>query len=512
MASKEIKIGYTETGITAYCIIKREADGFLLDDADGAFVNAPADPYLSLSEHGTIKGLYEVSESRTVWNDGRYSILAYKQSGGSPVPASDFIIGNGDMYALDDAEVVLDDSVATITAKTDSLTFTGTDVQATLDGEKVDLQTATQNSIDAIETDTNEIQTKLPTNNIMGSSVKTDKDDEIDAIKAVTDILPNAGALTDIDTGVNNLESRLTATRAGYLDNLSAGAVALEATLTAMKGVGWVNENLTTINTIVNAIELVTDNLPDSGTLTSIAQESTLTTHDTDIKALLNSAVYGLSALKVLIDAVQTDLDNPDQYKADVSSLALEATLTAIKGVGWMSETLKAIKDAIDTGTVDTAAIADAVWDEAISGHTTATTFGGKNQKVVPSESVNDYKADISALAIEANVETHVTNSLSSYDPPTRTEATADKAEIIVQVNANETKIDTMTSDLQIVKGLLHSNVKYTSPAYDSDGNLTSVVITIYTDNTLVTPITSFTWAATGAGSGKFTVAQQTEN
>jgi len=33
---------------------------------------------------------------------------------------------------------------------------------------------------------------------------------------------------------------------------------------------------------------------------------------------------------------------------ADVSALALEATLTAIKGAGWSTETLKAIKDAID--------------------------------------------------------------------------------------------------------------------------------------------------------------------
>lgn len=43
----------------------------------------------------------------------------------------------------------------------------------------------------AILVDTNETQGKLPTNNIMGSSVKTDKDDEIDTIKAKTDALPN---------------------------------------------------------------------------------------------------------------------------------------------------------------------------------------------------------------------------------------------------------------------------------------------------------------------------------
>jgi len=46
--------------------------------------------------------------------------------------------------------------------------------------------------------------------------------------------------------------------------------------------------------------------------------------------------------------------------------------------------------------------IADAVWDEAIADHTAGTTFGGKNQRVVPSETLNDYKADVSGLATSA--------------------------------------------------------------------------------------------------------------
>jgi hypothetical protein len=89
------------------------------------------------------------------------------------------------------------------------------------------------------------------------------------------------------------------------------------------------------------------------------------------------------------------------------ANLALEATLTAIKGAGWDTQTLAAIDVLIDaikakTDTITAAptvdAIADGVWDEAIAAHTTATTFGGKNQKVVPSETINDYKADVSAL------------------------------------------------------------------------------------------------------------------
>jgi hypothetical protein len=41
---------------------------------------------------------------------------------------------------------------------------------------------------------------------------------------------------------------------------------------------------------------------------------------------------------------------------------------------------------------VDNAAIADAVWNEAIADHAVSTTFGGKNQKAVPSEAIDDYK------------------------------------------------------------------------------------------------------------------------
>jgi hypothetical protein len=116
--------------------------------------------------------------------------------------------------------------------------------------------------------------------------------------------------VTEEETQVGNINGKL-----------PSGDIADEATLTAIKGAGWTgNEDLFNIKQITESSE---------DTVTHIT--------------------YGLSALKVLIDALQTDLDNPNQYKADVSALALEATLTAIKGGGWTTETLKAIKDLIDT-------------------------------------------------------------------------------------------------------------------------------------------------------------------
>ena len=67
---------------------------------------------------------------------------------------------------------------------------------------------------------------------------------------------------------------------------------------------------------------------------------------------------------------------------------------------GWMFHTR------IDGGVAgdSAAAVADAVWDELIADHVAGTSFGGKNQKLVPSETLNDYKADIASLALEATL------------------------------------------------------------------------------------------------------------
>ena len=135
----------------------------------------------------------------------------------------------------------------------------------------------------------------------------------------------------------------------------------------------------------------------------------------------------GKADVNAEVDAALADYDPPTKAE-------LDAAESNIRGAD--SDTLKTISDQVDgLNDPSASAIADAVWDEAIADHTTGTSFGGKNQKVVPSETLADYKADVSSLAVEANVETHVTNSLNSYDPPTRTELTSDKDEIITEID-----------------------------------------------------------------------------
>lgn len=104
---------WSETGKTVYGIIRREADSHLLDNSTGVFADTSATSYIPFTEHVVIKGQYELLESRSVWNDGRYTATTYKQSGGSPSPIADTIIGAGDIYTVNDIEIVIDASIST---------------------------------------------------------------------------------------------------------------------------------------------------------------------------------------------------------------------------------------------------------------------------------------------------------------------------------------------------------------------------------------------------------------
>jgi len=76
------------SGRTVYCIVRRETDGYLLNGDDGTFAAAPANTKLRLAEDANIPGLYEVSESRVAWNDGRYKAFIYALGSVSITPTA----------------------------------------------------------------------------------------------------------------------------------------------------------------------------------------------------------------------------------------------------------------------------------------------------------------------------------------------------------------------------------------------------------------------------------------
>ena len=94
-----------------------------------------------------------------------------------------------------------------------------------------------QSSLTNVLSDTNEIQGKLPTNNIMGSSVKSDKDDDIDAILADTDAidarLPSDPAdESQIESAISAAESNIRGTDGDDLKSLSDQLDTAQSSLT----------------------------------------------------------------------------------------------------------------------------------------------------------------------------------------------------------------------------------------------------------------------------------------
>jgi len=227
-----------------------------------------------------------------------------------------------------------------------------------LDTATVNLSSTTETQIDAIETDTNELQGLISASKIAAQVKGTDDidlsatqkasvnaeadtalsdydsptkaemdtahallatvaalttvDTVVDAIKAKTDNLPTDPAddsdidaqLATIDGNVDTLIARLTALRAGYLDNLSAGAVALASVCTEARLAELAAANLptdiTTIDTVVDAIKAKTDNLPaDPADDSDIdAQLATIAGYlDTEIAAILAAVDTEVAAI-----------------------------------------------------------------------------------------------------------------------------------------------------------------------------------------------------------------------
>jgi hypothetical protein len=82
----------------------------------------------------------------------------------------------------------------------------------------------------------------------------------------------------------------------------------------------------------------------------------------------------------------------------------------------------------------------------AVSGNSVTTT--------------DDFKADVSTLAVEANVEGHVTTSLASYDPPTKNEL--DTAVSTIQgTDGDDLKdlSDELSSAITTLQSFMQSNI-----------------------------------------------------
>jgi len=263
-----------------------------------------------------------------------------------------------------------------------------------------DIETDTsdmQPRVVAIETDTNEIQGKLPTNKIMGSSVVTDKDLVIDAIKADTGRL--YGSL--LYGGASNQFSVVT--------DGSNTASSFKTDIPSGWGDDYFNDMIFVIH--------------DAGTTPAFQARRI---------SAFNSTTQFLT--------VDTPLDSvPDS--SHKFRIIMIWTPALVGGNDWTAGEKQNIRQAL-----------------GVTG-TKAATSGGNLDDVhgkLPSKSYLRGTADSDGgmdTEDKADIEAECGDALTAYDPPTRTEATADKDEIIVEVNANETKIDALQVDVTSIEG-----------------------------------------------------------
>jgi hypothetical protein len=142
----------------------------------------------------------------------------------------------------------------------------------------------------------------------------------VDAIKAKTDNLPADPAATSDVTALNDLSAAEV--------NAQCDAAIADASLATASA-------LATVDAVVDAIKLVTDNLPNSGALTDLATAAALATVDSnidDLVARLTAARAGYLD-KLNVTGTLAHSDAAGTYKADVSGLATAASISALNDI-----------------------------------------------------------------------------------------------------------------------------------------------------------------------------------
>jgi hypothetical protein len=175
----------------------------------------------------------------------------------------------------------------------------------------------------------------MPTDWLTAAGLKADAVTEIQsglATAAALDAVDNfvdtevAAILAAVDTEVAAIKAKT--------DNLPASPAAVGSAMTLTAAYDKAKDDVLTplgvVDGIVDAIKVQTDKIPATP-----ASAGEYTTNIGAIKAKTDNLPLSPASsgeYTSALTAIQNDLDNPNQYKADVSNLALQATSLAIKG------------------------------------------------------------------------------------------------------------------------------------------------------------------------------------
>jgi len=231
---------------------------------------------------------------------------------------------------------------------------------------------------------------------------------------------------------------------------------------------------LDTVDGIVDAILLDTAEIGTAGAgLTAVPWNAAwdvevqsecadaLNAYDPPTKAEMDTGFSGLNDLSAAevntqVDTALSDIHLDHLLAVDYDPASKPGTGTALlnelveNDSGVSRFTTNALENAPSGTGASAATIADAVWDEAKADHTAAGSFGETNQKVVPSETINDYKATGFSTHSAADVRTEMdSNSTQLAAILTDTGTTLDGKinDIDTVVDAIKLKTDNLPTD-----------------------------------------------------------------
>jgi hypothetical protein len=318
------------------------------------------------------------------------------------------------------------------------------------------------------------------------------------------------GKLDTVDGLVDTLIARLTDTRAAYLDaaissrsshNAAAVKTAIEAAgsylalikavTDALPNAGALTSlataaNLATVDTVVDAIKAVTDNLPNSGALSSLATSAAQTTAQNDLDLLTGAngatlatlqpnyapaTATNLATVDTVVDAIKVVTD----ALPNAGALTSLATATNLATVDTVVDGIKAVTDALPNA-------------GALTSLATAAALATVDTVVDAIKVVTDYLSAM--LETDGAVKRWTENALEQGPSGT---GGGDATE------ANQT---TILSNLAIVDGLIDA-IKAVTDALPNAGALTSLATAanLATVDTVVDGIKAVTDALPNAGS-----------
>lgn len=282
------------------------------------------------------------------------------------------------------------------------------------------------------------IDDKLPTNYIMGSSVVTDKDDEIDAIKAKTDLIP-ADIATQLDTNVPAIKAKT--------DNLPSDP-ADESLLEAE-----INANEAKIDTLQTAVTAIQNN----------------TRFTAAVPTYMTKPDAGNEAYRIACNMYDTigNMEDPDDNEVMIRVMEDDGT--------YMTANLykeNTLTNALDNATDQVAFPAASGWKalereatgkfycfykvtSVATEETLTSEFGWEESNVAIYQSrsteVADIHGDLTAILADTVAIKAKTDNLP-VDP-------ADESLLETEINANETKIDTLQTDITAIKGYIDTEI-----------------------------------------------------